>query len=230
MSDITTPNPESLTLREALEATPGLSPANVMEVVVGLLSSTNAHAIRKGSKLAAELAHIVIEEEQGFVAAVSPDDLRRMGAAFAAVILNESARFDWKAHQSVGGFLQQMYERHPEAREALITGATLNARGTLPCITCKQAPRRPNQRTCKGCHAEAMRKSRRRKRAQVAALTQAPQPMPWSPEYPKESPCEWCGEMFKPERYGQRFCSNVCGGKHATAVLKAEQQRRAEGR
>lgn len=230
MSDIITPNPESLTLREALEATPGLSPATVIEVIAGLLSSANAHTIRKGLKLSAELARIVTEAEQGPVAAVSPNDLRRMGTVFAAVIRDESARFDWKVHPSVGGFLQQLCGRHPETQEALATGAALNARGTLLCITCKQAPRRPNQRTCKGCHAEAMRESRRRKRVRVTVLAHTTQPMPWPQEYPKESPCEWCDEMFKPERYGQRFCSNICGGKHATAVLKAEQQRRTEGR
>lgn len=264
MSDTLMPDsePQNLAIREAIEAK--VSAADVMEKLADrLLSSTNAHAIRKGLKLAAELARIVTEEEQGPMVAVSPDDLRRLGAAFAAVIRDESARFDWQAYPSPGGFLQQMYRRHPEAREALITGAALNARApkghvppppspvpspavtptvppsdlatvspplTLPCITCKQAPRRPNQRTCKGCHAEAMRESRRRKRTQVAALTQAPQPMPWPPEYPKESSCEWCGEIFKPQYHGQRFCGNICGGKAATAVLKAEQQRQAEGR
>lgn len=271
MSNTLTPHPESLTLREAIEAKVGA--ASVAETLVGLLSSTNSRAVMEGLKLTAWLAHIVIEEEQGFVAAVSPDDLRRMGAAFAAVIRDESARFDWKSHPSPGGFLQQMYERHPEAQDALVAGAMLNAKHlrtrlpkritpppppnpspeplvesrpaivpdtppnsataslplTLPCIKCKQAPRRPQQRTCKQCHAEAMRESRRRKLARLTALAQAPPPTPWPPVYPQESLCEWCHEPFKPQYHGQRFCGNVCGGKHATTVLKAEQQRRAEG-
>lgn len=134
MSDITTPDTETpnLTLREALEATPRLSATDVVETLAGLLSLTNSRAVMEGLKLAAGLARIVTEEEQGSVAAVSPDDLRRMGAAFAALIRDESARFDWKAHPSLGGFLQQMYGRHPEAQEALVTGATLNARALRP--------------------------------------------------------------------------------------------------
>lgn len=216
MSDTLMPDsePQNLAIREAIEAK--VSAADVMEKLADrLLSSTNAHAIRKGLKLAAELARIVTEEEQGPMAAVSPDDLRRLGAAFAAVILDESARFDWKAHPSVGSFLQQLCGRHSEAREALVTGATLNARVALPCITCKQAPRRPNQRTCKGCHAEAMRESRRRKRAQVAALTQAPQPMPWPRSTPRSRPASGAA------RYSSR--STTASG--SVAIYAGERRR-----
>lgn len=258
-SDNATPN---LTIREALEANPRLSSPVLVDRLASLLSASNSRAVMEGLKLAAELAGITTAKQQGPVVAVSPDDLRRLGAALAAVLRDESARSDWQAHPSLGGFLQQLYGRHLATQEALIIGATLNARApkghaplplsqvpspaatptallsdpapvspplTLPCITCKQAPRRPNQRTCKGCHAEAMREFRRRKRAQVTALAHTPQSRPWPQEYPKESSCEWCGEMFTPARYGQRFCSNICGGKHATAVLEAEQRRRAEG-
>lgn len=53
----------------------------------------------------------------------------------------------------------------------------------------------------------------------------------WPPNPSQDqATCEWCEQTFKPERYGQRFCGNICGGKAATAVLEAEQQRRAEGR
>lgn len=115
-----------------------------------------------------------------------------------------------------------------QGRDASPSASPLGAR---LCARCRTHPRRsPSQRLCKACHAEAAKESRRRKRARVNALAQAPQPAPWPPEYPKESPCEWCHQPFKPERYGQRFCGNVCGGKHATAVLQAEQQRRVEGR
>lgn len=265
MSDITTPDTEApnLTLREALEATPRLSATNVVETLAGLLSLTNSRAVMEGLKLAAGLARIVIEEEQGSVAAVSPDDLRRMGAAFAALIRDESARFDWTTHPSQGGFLQQMYGRHPEAQEALVTGATLNARAlkghappppspvpspavtptvppsdpatvslplARPCTTCKQAPRRPKQRTCSRCHADAMRESRRRKRARERAVA-LPQPTSQWPPNPSQdqATCEWCEQTFKPLHWGQRFCDNICGGKAATAALEAKQQRRAEG-
>lgn len=98
------------------------------------------------------------------------------------------------------------------------------------CSKCKTQPRRPKQRICRQCHADAMRESRRRKRASVRAAARPQTPSQWPPSPSQDqATCEWCEQTFKPARYGQRFCGNVCGGKHATAVLKAEQQRRAEG-
>lgn len=42
-----------------------------------------------------------------------------------------------------------------------------------------------------------------------------------TPESEGRSLCEWpeCRQPFTPERYGQRFCSNLCGGKAATVLL-----------
>jgi hypothetical protein len=45
------------------------------------------------------------------------------------------------------------------------------------------------------------------------------------PQIERESVCEWgpCRQSFTPQRHGQRFCSNVCGGKAATAMLPTVQ-------
>lgn len=105
---------------------------------------------------------------------------------------------------------------------------------TLPpelCSKCKTHPRRPKQRLCRQCHAEAMREARRRKLARARATAPVLTRAPWPPDVSQtQAICEWCKTPFIPERWGQRYCGNVCGGKAATAVLEAEQQRRAEGR
>jgi hypothetical protein len=257
MPDTLESHPESLTFREELETIFRPGAADAMEALARLLSLTNSRAVVEGLTIAAGLAHVVTEQAQGAVARVSPDDLRRMGAAFAALIRDESARFDWKAHPSQGGFLQQMYGRHPEAQEALVTGATLNARAlkdhappspavtptvppsdpatvslplARPCSTCRKTPRRPKQRTCSRCHADAMRESRRRTRARERAVALPHTTSQWPPNPSHDqAACEWCEQTFTPLHWGQRFCGNICGGKAATAVLEAEQQRRAEG-
>ena len=39
------------------------------------------------------------------------------------------------------------------------------------------------------------------------------------------STCEWpgCRQLFEPDHYGQRYCSNICGGKAATLMLPVSQ-------
>lgn len=75
-----------------------------------------------------------------------------------------------------------------------------------------------------------MRESRRRKRARERAVA-LPQPISQWPPNPSQdqATCEWCEQTFKLLHWGQQFCGNICGGKAATAVLEAKQQRRAEG-
>lgn len=105
-----------------------IPPAAALEVVAGLLSETNSYAVRAGLKYAADLARIVPEEEQGPVVAISPDTIRRVGAAFAAVIREEIPRFDWQDNPPLYKFIKYVYRQHPRAQEALDLGATLNAR------------------------------------------------------------------------------------------------------
>lgn len=273
MSDITTPDAltqapspqeSGSTLSDAFKTNPRLSSSVLVDRLASLLNSSNSRPVVEGLKLTAEIANISppspvspTEEQQATVAVITRGDILRVGAALAATIRDESARFDWQAHPSLGSFLQQMYGRHPEAQEALVTGATLNARAlrpraqkdhaplppspipspavtptvppsdpatvspliTLPCIKCKQAPRRPQQRTCKGCHADAMRESRRRKRTRERAVA-LPQPISQWPPNPSQdqATCEWCEQTFKLLHWGQRFCGNICGGKAATAA------------
>ena len=122
MSDITTPDTGAIepspqqsesTLRDAFKTNPQLSSPVLVDKLAGLLNSSNSRAVREGLKLVAEIANISppspvspAEEQQATVAVITYENILRMGAALATTIRDESARFDWKAHPSLGGFLQ----------------------------------------------------------------------------------------------------------------------------
>lgn len=46
------------------------------------------------------------------------------------------------------------------------------------------------------------------------------------PQVERESVCELaaCRQPFTPQRHGQRFCNNICGGKAATAMLPSPRE------
>lgn len=96
------------------------------------------------------------------------------------------------------------------------------------CSKCKTHARRPKQRLCRQCHAEAMQEARRRKLARARATAPALTRAPWPPDVSQtQAICEWFKNAFIPERWGQRYCGGLCGGKAATEVIRAAQAARA---